>query len=113
MARGKRNENHPDPDAKATVTYKGENETINYLGVTMERGKPVEVYQHLARRLLGNHFFEVVGVEKELPIANSSDSSLDAERAKHRKEMDELKKKHEIELKKASAGILDGWLGKS
>lgn len=95
--------------ARVTVTYKGINNTIDYLGYTMPQGKPVEVDEKTARMLIGNAFFEIAGVQPEAEKFNSTEDALEAEREKHRKEIAELTAQHGRSMEEAAESLKADW----
>lgn len=94
---------------KITVTYKGVNDSVDYLGVTMRKGEPVEVTEDKARIVKGNAFFDVQGLPDEPETFATADDALEAERAKHDDELAELTRLHSEAMKDQAESLKAGW----
>lgn len=94
---------------KITVTYKGIHDSIDYLGYHMPKGKAVEVDEQSARRVMGNSFFDVTGVSEEKPTFDSAEEAIEAERAKHKAEIEELTRLHAEEMERSAESLKAGW----
>lgn len=94
---------------KITVTYKGIQDSLDYLGVTMKKGEPVEVSEANARVVKGNPFFEVAGLPDEPETFATAEDAIEAERAKHDEEMAELTRQHSEAMQAQADSLKAGW----
>lgn len=99
----------PAAAKKITVTYKGINDSVDYLGVTMKKGEPVEVTEANARIVKGNAFFDVQGLPDDPETFATADEALEAERAKHDDEMAELTRLHSEAMQAQADSLKAGW----
>lgn len=94
---------------KITVTYKGINDSVDYLGTTLVKGVPTEVSEHNARIVKGNAFFEVAGLPDEPETFATAEDALEAERQKHADEMAELTRQHSEAMQAQADSLRAGW----
>jgi hypothetical protein len=95
--------------ARATLTYNGDQDVIEYKGYTLPRGEAVEVDQATAKRLANNPYFEVTGLPDENPAPTSPDEALEAERARHAEELAAVKADFAKQTEETIASLKAGW----
>ncbi len=95
--------------ARVSLTYKGDQESIEYRGYTLPRGEPVEVDLATAKRLAGNPYFEVEGLPDENSTQTSPDEALEAERARHAEELVAVKADFAKQTEETIASLKAGW----
>lgn len=95
---------------QASVTYTGDQDSLNYAGYEFKRGEAVDVDEKTARFLRDNDYFEVSGLSAEDPASSvAPEDALAAERAAHQTEIDTLNAEHAKAMQDQADSLKAGW----